>query len=89
MISYLLTNNYLLKDLDEFKIRYVKNRIKDKLYALNNDDFISPNMFSSGTFWINGVFSATDYLCTKDRGCFVTHDAASATHWVRPKMYIG
>ena len=36
-----MTNNYLLKDLDEFKIRYVKKRIEDKLYArYSNNDIV-------------------------------------------------
>lgn len=35
-----MTNNYLLKDLDEFKIRYVKKRIEDELYALDNNNYL-------------------------------------------------
>jgi hypothetical protein len=71
---------------------YISNAGVNDRYSIGKlpvFNFISPNMFSNGTFWINGVFDATDYLCTRDRGCFSHHAAASETHWVRPKMYIG
>ena len=57
-----MTNNYLLKDLDEFKIRYVKNRIKDELYALDNDNYLILCYRDEKTFY-NHKFIVTDNKC--------------------------
>lgn len=57
-----MTNNYLLKDLDEFKIRYVKNRIKDELYALDNDNYLVLCYRDEKTFY-NHKFIVTDNKC--------------------------
>ena len=59
-----MTNNYLLKDLDEFKIRYVKKRIEDKLYARysNNDIVIHCYSDSKDSYTHKFIVTDNDYF---------------------------
>ena len=60
-----MTNNYLLKDLDEFKIRYVKNRIKDKLYSIDDNNNIIIECYRDENKGLNHKFIITDDISYK------------------------
>ena len=56
------SKNYLLTDLDEFKIRYVKNRIKNKLYIIDSDNEIIIECYKDENNTFNHKFIVTDSI---------------------------